>query len=149
MWTRSSIISHAIEHTFTAISADGCLALGRSGIIAAHINHLMIEVPRSTSTKCLEDYLTPQTPTATKDHIESSTQLHRLLGHRDVAAKLCLGFGVLDREQAGLLPLQLQRHHVYLRVCHISRPSTLKGPTPIQQIRPSICTLHLPAGDMT
>lgn len=73
MWTRSSIISHAIEHTFTAISADGPLALGRSGIIAAHINHLMIEVSRITSTKCLEDYLTPQTPTATKDHIESST----------------------------------------------------------------------------
>lgn len=80
-------------------------------------HHLMIEVPRITSTKCPEDYFTPQTLTATKDHIESSTQLHRLLGHREVSAKLCLGFEVLDREQAGLL--LLQRHHVYLRVCPI------------------------------
>jgi hypothetical protein len=64
-------------------------------------HHLMIEVGTITSTKRAEDYFTPQTLAATKDHIESiaqRTQLRRLMGHREVAAKLCPGFEVIDRE---------------------------------------------------
>lgn len=64
-------------------------------------HHLMIEVGTITRTARPETYFTPETLGATKDHIEriaQRTPLRRLMGHREVAAKLCPGFEVIDRE---------------------------------------------------
>lgn len=80
--------------------------VGRYGAGAVGYNRgvyhlLMIEVATIDRTRRAEDYFTPGTLAATKDHIERvsmQTPITRLMGHREVAAKLCPGFDVIDRE---------------------------------------------------
>jgi hypothetical protein len=64
-------------------------------------HHLMIEVGTITRIALPEAYFTPATLDGTKAHIEliaKQTPLRRLMGHREVAAKLCPGFEVVDRD---------------------------------------------------
>ncbi|QFS83969.1 N-acetylmuramoyl-L-alanine amidase [Roseivivax sp. THAF197b] len=62
---------------------------------------LMIEVGTITDTRQPEDYFTPEALAAAKAKIEEiarQTPITRLMGHREVARKLCPGFEVVDRE---------------------------------------------------
>lgn len=74
---------------------------GAVGYNAGVYHQLMIEVETITRTRRAEDYFTPETLATTKQHIEEISQrtpIRRLMGHREVAAKLCPGFDVIDAE---------------------------------------------------
>lgn len=89
---------------------DGEILVGRGieKIGAGAIGHnrgvyhlLMIEIRTIDRTRRPEDYFRPETLAAAKRRIEevsSATPIKRLMGHREVAAKLCPGFEVIDRE---------------------------------------------------
>lgn len=64
-------------------------------------HHLMIEARTITATREAEDYFRAETLETTKRHLEEISQrtpIKRLMGHREVAAKLCPGFNVVDAE---------------------------------------------------
>lgn len=74
---------------------------GALGYNTGVYHQLMIEVDTITRTRRAEDYFTPDTLATTKRHIEEISQrtpITRLMGHREVAAKLCPGFDVIDAE---------------------------------------------------
>jgi peptidoglycan hydrolase-like protein with peptidoglycan-binding domain len=77
------------------------IGAGAHGYNRGVFHHLMIEVRTITTTRYAEDYFRPETLAATKAHIETisaQTPITRLMGHREVAAKLCPGFEVIDRD---------------------------------------------------
>jgi hypothetical protein len=74
---------------------------GAVGYNCGVFHHLMIEVRTITATRHPEDYFTPETLSSTRGHFEQIAQrtpIRRLMGHREVAAKLCPGFEVIDRD---------------------------------------------------
>ncbi len=74
---------------------------GAVGYNRGVFHHLMIEVRTITATRHPEDYFTPETLASTRGHFEQIAQrtpIRRLMGHREVAAKLCPGFEVRDRD---------------------------------------------------
>jgi peptidoglycan hydrolase-like protein with peptidoglycan-binding domain len=77
------------------------MGAGAIGYNRGVFHHLMIEVRTITTTRRPEDYFRAETLASTKAHIERisrQTPIKRLMGHREVAAKLCPGFNVIDRE---------------------------------------------------
>lgn len=79
----------------------GLYGAGAIGYNKGVFHHLMIEVRTITALRLPEDYFTPDTLDATKLHLEKisdRTPIKRLMGHREVANKLCPGFEVIDRE---------------------------------------------------
>jgi hypothetical protein len=74
---------------------------GAVGYNRGVFHHLMIEVRTITATRHPEDYFTPETLASTRGHFEQIAQrtpIRWLMGHREVAAKLCPGFEVIDRD---------------------------------------------------
>ncbi|TFL16446.1 hypothetical protein [Jannaschia formosa] len=78
---------------------------GAIGYNAGWWHHLMIEVRTINRTRRPEDYFTAETLAAGKAQIAAvaaRTPIKRLMGHNEVAAKLCPGFDVVDREWTDL-----------------------------------------------
>lgn len=64
-------------------------------------HHLMIEVETINRMGKIEDWFTPETIATTKNHVEEIAQrtpLRRLMGHNEVAAKLCPGGPIIDAD---------------------------------------------------
>lgn len=87
-----------------------CRPLSRFGAGAIGNNRgwkhvLMIEVGTITRTRRPEDYFTPETLASSRESIAEfadATQFRRLAGHSEVAAKLCPGFPLIDRDWTDL-----------------------------------------------
>lgn len=77
------------------------IGAGGVGYNRGVFHHLMIEVATIDRTRLPETYFRPETLASTRREIErisSQTPITRLMGHREVAAKLCPGFEVIDRD---------------------------------------------------
>jgi len=80
---------------------ENVIGAGAKGYNRGVYHMLMIETKTITKMATAETYFTPKTLAAAKDHIEHisrRTPIRRLMGHNEVAAKLCPGFVVNDAE---------------------------------------------------
>lgn len=77
------------------------IGAGARGYNRGVFHHLMIETATITETRLPEDYFRPETLAAARARIEAisrQTPIARLMGHREVARKLCPGFEVIDAD---------------------------------------------------